>query len=204
VSDRTPSAANGSLEPSTDRRPVLTVDMDGVFCRPFFGWNAGIHRTFLDPDADPRPARVPPAWLRTPWDAVRFGPRHPMPEARGALLRLREVRRLVVVTGRRSQPSGWLRRHGFAGLFERVLVNEGPLRSPHYKLQALDLVGAAEHIDDDPRTAQLLAQRSSARVYLRTWSTNRAVEVDPRITRVRDLHHLADLLGAPPLREVPR
>lgn len=184
--------------PTPDLRPILTIDMDGVFCRPLLGWNAGIHRTFLDPDAPGRPASIPPAWIRLPWDTVRFGPRRPMPEAREALERLHTVRRLVVVTGRRTQPGWWLRRHGLRHLFERVLVNEGTLRSPHYKLTTLDLVDASEHIDDDPRTAQLLAQRSAARVFLRTWPTNRDVVLDPRVTRVQDLHELADRLGAPP------
>ena len=34
----------------SDDRPVLTIDMDGVFCSPFFGWNVGISSAFLDPD----------------------------------------------------------------------------------------------------------------------------------------------------------
>lgn len=180
-----------------DVLPILTVDMDGVFCSPFFGWNVGISGRFLDPDAPPRPASIPPRWLRGPWDTFRFNPRRPLPDARDGLARLRQVRRLVVVTGRRSYPSWWLRRHGLIAYFDRVMVNEGPLRSPHYKLDALDLLGAAEHIDDDPRTAQLLAQRSRARVFLRNWPTNRGIDLDPRITRVDDLHQLADLLGAP-------
>jgi len=194
-----PESAAGTARPPGDYRPILTVDMDGVFCRPYFGWNAGVHRTFLDPDAPPRGARVPPAWLRAPWDLVRFGPRRPMPDAREALARLALVRRLVVVTGRRSRPGWWLRRHGLHPYFERVLINEGDLSSPHYKLAALDLLGASEHIDDDPRTAQLLATRSRAQVFLRTWPTNQDVAgLDPRVQRVVDLHELADRLGAPP------
>ena len=186
-----PASARASL-------PVLTIDMDGVFCRPFFGWNVGISSDFLDPDAEPRPARVSPRWVRTPLDTLRFNPRRPLPDARTGLARLREVRQLVVVTGRRTYPRWWLRRHGLSDLFDRVMVNETPLRSPHYKLEALDRLGAAEHIDDDPRTAQLLAQRSRTRVFLRTWPTNAGTELDPRVQRVRDLHDLADRLGAPP------
>ncbi|MEX1022255.1 MAG: hypothetical protein WD058_03815 [Dehalococcoidia bacterium] len=183
---------------SGEARPVLTVDMDGVFCRPFFGWNAGIHRTFLDPTADAPGATVPPRWLATPLDHVRFNPRRPLPGARDALRRLHEVRRLVVVTGRRTYPYWWLNRHGFLDLFERVMVNEGRMSSPHYKVEALAVLDAAEHVDDDPRTAQLLAQRTSARVFLREWPRSAGVLLDPRVERVRDLHHLADVLGAPP------
>lgn len=179
--------------------PVLTVDMDGVFCSPFFGWNVGIHSTFLDPTADPRLASVPPRWLGAPLDHVRFNPRRPLPDALEALRRLRRVRRLVVLTGRRTYPRWWLRRHGFLPLFDRVMVNDGPLRSPHYKLEAVALLDAAEHVDDDPRTAQLLAQRSKVRVFLREWPRSRGVTLDPRVEHVRDLHQLADLLGAPAL-----
>lgn len=178
--------------------PVLTVDMDGVFCSPFFGWNVGVHRALLDPSAEPPSARVTPRWLGTPLDHLRFNPRRPLPGAREALARLREVRHLVVVTGRRTYPRWWMRRHGFEALFDRVVVNETLLKSPHFKLDALTLLDASEHIDDDPRTAQLLVQRSDVRVFLRDWPTNRQVELDPRVQRVRDLGELADRLGAPP------
>ncbi len=178
--------------------PVLTVDMDGVFCSPYFGWNVGISRTFLDPEADAPLASVPPRWLGTPLDHLRFNVRRPLAGSREALTRLREVRRLVVVTGRRTYPRWWLRRHGLEALFDRVMVNTTSLKSPHYKLEALSLVDAAEHIDDDPRTAQLLAQRSRARIFLREWPTTRGVALDPRVERVRDLSELADRLGAPP------
>ena len=184
-------------EALSDDRPILTIDMDGVFCSPFFGWNVGISSAFLDPDAAPRLASVPPDWIRVPWDTLRFTPRRPLPDARTALARLHEVRRLVVLTGRRTYPRWWLRRHRLIQYFDRVMVNESPLRSPHYKLEAIGLLGASEHIDDDPRTAQLLAQRSRARVFLRNWPTNAKAELDPRVTRVNDLHELADILGAP-------
>ena len=182
---------------SRDDLPVLTVDMDGVFCSPFFGWNAGVHRSFVDPALEPEPARIVPRWIGTPLDHLRFGPRRPIRGAREALARLREVRQLVVLTGRRTYPRWWMRHHGFAPLFDRVVVNETHLPSPHYKLDAIALLGAAEHVDDDPRTAQLLAHRSRARVFLQDWPTNRHVELDSRVERVRSLAELADRLGAP-------
>jgi hypothetical protein len=171
--------------------PVLTVDMDGVFCSPILGWNVGIHRTFLDPEAEPPLASPPPRWLGAPLDHLRFDLRVPLAGSREALERLRAVRQLVVVTGRRTYPSWWMRRHGFAALFDRVLVNETHFSSPHYKLEAVGMMDASEHIDDDPRTAQLLAQRSRAQVFLREWPKSRGVE------RVRDLSELADRLSAP-------
>ncbi|MDA0269399.1 MAG: hypothetical protein O2798_00230 [Chloroflexi bacterium] len=181
----------------SDPRPILTVDMDGVFCEPFFGKNLGIHRTFLDPDAPPPLADVPPRWLGTPLDHLRFNARRPLPGAREALTRLRDVRRLVVLTGRRTHPGWWLRVHGFAGLFDEVRVNDGPLKSPHFKLEAIAALGSTEHVDDDPRTAQLLAERSGVRVFLRDWPRNRDLPYHPRVERVRDLADLADRLGTP-------
>ena len=177
--------------------PVLTVDMDGVFCSPILGLNIGIHRTFLDPEAEPPLASPPPRWLGAPLDHLRFDLRVPLAGSREALERLRAVRQLVVVTGRRTYPSWWMRRHGFSALFDRVLINETHFSSPHYKLEAVGMMDASEHIDDDPRTAQLLAQRSRAQVFLREWPKNRGVALDPRVERVRDLSELADRLGAP-------
>jgi hypothetical protein len=177
-------------------RPLLTVDMDGVICRPILVQNPGIHLTFLDATAAPPPARVYPHWLNAPLDHLRFDLRRPQPGAREAVRALAEVRRLVLLTGRRTRPHAWLRRHGFAGLFEDVIVNATDLRSPHYKLEAIRSLGADEHVDDDPRTAQLLAQASQARVFLCDWPRSSALVMDPRVTRVRDIADLARRITA--------
>ena len=68
-----------------DGLPLLTIDMDGVICRPPFGRNLGIHRDFLDPDAPPIRARVPSRWFKRIVDPVRFELRRPLPGAREAL-----------------------------------------------------------------------------------------------------------------------
>ena len=52
--------------------PLLTLDFDGVICRPLFGLDLGIHRGFLDPAAPPPPARVYPRWINAPLDHLRF------------------------------------------------------------------------------------------------------------------------------------
>lgn len=176
--------------------PLLTLDFDGVICRPPFGVNLGISREFLDPTAAPSEARVYPRWLNGPLDHLRFDLRAPMPGVREALEALRTVRRLVVVTGRRTQPAAWLRWHRLDDLVERVIVNETVLKSAHFKLETLRALGADEHVDDDPRTAQLLAQASSTRVFLCDWPRNRDLGYDGRIERVRDLVDLARRLGA--------
>ncbi len=181
---------------SREGLPLLTVDFDGVICAPILGWNAGIHRTFLDPDARPPVATQPPRWLGDPLDWLRFEMRHPLPEAREALSRLHRIRRVIVLTGRRSAPRRWLQRHGMAHFVDDVLINDTDRASPHYKLEAIERLGAEEHVDDDGRTAQLIAQRSNARIYLRDWPRNRGLEFHPNVTRIEDLLDLARRLEA--------
>lgn len=175
-------------------RPVLTLDLDGVICGPILGLNLGISTAFLDPEGEPPPARVWPRWLGDPLDAIRFGVRRPLPGVAAALDRLASHRALVLVTGRRSDPRRWLERHGLADHLDDVRFNEGPLRSAHFKLGVVAAIGAAEHIDDDGRTAQLIAQASATRSYLRDWPRNRDAEYDPGVTRVADLAALAEAI----------
>lgn len=179
--------------------PVLTIDLDGVLCNPPLGINLGISERFIDPNMPVRPARVPAPWVRRIWDPIRFDLRRPLPEAWAALGLLREVREVVILTGRRTSPDPWLRRHRLLPLIDRVIINDTPLRSAPYKLRMVEALHAAEHVDDDGRTAQLLATRSAAQVYLRDWPRNRSAAYDARITRVPDLFQLALLLrGGPP------
>ncbi|MDP6606520.1 MAG: hypothetical protein QF664_09725 [Dehalococcoidia bacterium] len=179
-----------------EERPLLTLDLDGVICAPVFGLNLGIGRRMIDPAAVPPEAAVPPRWLSAPWDHVRFDLRRPLPGARAALKRLSARRRLVVLTGRRSDPGPWLHRHGMTGLLDGVVFNEGASRSAHFKLRRSAELGAAEHIDDDGPTAQLLAELGTARVYLRDWPRNRGLPYSATVNRVDDLGALAALLGA--------
>lgn len=175
-------------------RSIVTLDLDGVICGPLLGLNLGISNEFLDPDAPPRPASVPPRWLTALLDPLRFEVRRPLPGVGEALRALMEMRSVVLLTGRRTDPARWLRRHGLNGCFDRIIFNEGPLRSAHFKLDAVMRLGAAEHVDDDGRTAQLLAQRSSARVYLCDWPRNRGVEYAPGVMRVEGLSEVARLV----------
>lgn len=178
-----------------DERPILTLDFDGVICMPPFGKNFGIHRRLIDPAAEPPSARVPPRWFAGPLDRLRFAFRHPDAEARAALTQLATMRRLVVLTGRRSSPDRWLRRHGLDHLIERIVINEGPHGSAHYKLQQVAEIGASEHIDDDGPTAQLIADRSTVHVYLRDWPRNRGLAYSDGVTRVDHLVALASRLA---------
>ena len=177
-------------------RPVLTVDLDGVICRPPFGVNLGISGRALDPAAAPARAFVLPRWLGGTFDHLRFDFRRPLPEAPEALSALAELREVVVLSGRRTSPERWLRSHGLAEPVSRVVINESADASPHFKLRCVQELGAAEHIDDDGRTARLLAERGPARVYLRDWPRNRGPSYPSNVTRVADLATLARLLSA--------
>ena len=167
-----------------------------MICRPPLGLNLGISRGALDPLAPPPRALTPPRWLGEPVDRLRFDFRRPLPEARAALAELSELRRVVVLTGRRSSPERWLRRHGLAGFVDSIMINRSRDVSPHFKLRCVRELGAAEHIDDDGRTARLLARLGPARVYLRDWPGNRDLAEATDITRVADLRELARLLAS--------
>ncbi len=188
---------------TTDERehlPLLTLDLDGVICGPPFGGerglNLGISRKFLDPHERPHRAVVPPKWLSWPIDHLRFDFRRPLPGVEEALARLCEVRRLAILTGRRSSPVHWLRWHGFEPYLDNAYWNITGLPSPHFKLGALLVLEADEHIDDDGRTAQLIAERSEKRPFLRDWPRNRDLPYHERVERVQDLGGLADLILA--------
>ena len=176
-------------------RPLLTIDLDGVVIAPLFGprfgRHGGTHRAFLDAQAPPPRARVLPRWIGGPLDAARFAPRRPLPGVAEALAALAGRRRLIALTGRRRSPEHWLRRHGLAAHFERTVFNCGPLASPHFKLQQIELLAPVAHVDDDARTAQLIAERCAITVYLRDWPENRELPFAPNVTRVSDLAELA-------------
>ena len=181
--------------PEADR-PIITIDLDGVVCAPLFGLNLGIHDTFLDPDVPPPTARVWPRWLGAPLDPLRFDARRPLKDAKEALHRIAIHRTVVLLTGRRSAPSYWLRWYSLAEFYDDVVVNEGDLKSPHHKLEQVRRLGAVEHIDDDARTAQLLAEEAGSTVYLRDWPRNRGVHLHERVRRVPNLGAVADHIEA--------
>lgn len=178
------------------RRPLVTLDLDGVICNPPFGINLGISGEFLDPDAPPRPARIPARWWSVTFDHLRFDFRRPLSGIAQALSEVHAHREVVLLTGRRTSPRPWLRKHGIEEHIDRIVINETPLRSPHYKLEAIEQLGAAEHVDDDGRTAQLIAERGAARVYLCDWPRNRGPRYHERVTRVASLAAYAQLLRA--------
>ncbi|MSP22214.1 MAG: hypothetical protein EXR66_04250 [Dehalococcoidia bacterium] len=178
----------------TSEQPLVTVDFDGVICSPFFGVNLGISRNFVDPDAPPVSAYVPPMWLGVIADHARFDLRRPLPDARAGLVALSEVARVTILTGRRTSPAAWLRWHRLDRYIEAIITNTGPLRSAHFKLAAVEMLRPRAHIDDDPRTAQLLAQRGGIEVFLRDWPRNRSLRYDWRVTRISTMSDVAQAI----------
>ena len=178
-------------EASRSDLPLITLDFDGVICAPIFGLNLGISAEFLDPDVEPRPASVPPRWFSVPADYLRFNFRRPLPGVAEALRDLRAVRQVAVLTGRRTSPLPWMRRYGLDGLVDRVIVNDTVLRSPHFKLRTIQALHPAEHVDDDGRTAQLISECTSTRVYLCDWPRNRRDGYAEGVTRVTGLGEVA-------------
>ncbi len=172
-------------------RPIVTLDFDGVICAPFFGLNYGIHRAFLQDGAPPEPAQVPSPWFGRIADHVRFDLRRPLPDAATGLEALAALARVTIVTGRRTSPAAWLRRHQLDEYVESITINDGPLKSPHFKLAALEQIRPLAHVDDDPRTVQLLARHTGVDIYLRDWPRNRNLHYEPRIVRIATLHDLA-------------
>jgi phosphoglycolate phosphatase-like HAD superfamily hydrolase len=181
----------------TAAKPIITLDLDGVICSPPFGINLGIRSDFLEPAAPPRPARIPPRWWSEPFDRARFDLRRPLPGVVDALRALRELRTVYVLTGRRTSPARWLARHHLDALVDRVVINETLLRSPHYKLHAIEELGAREHVDDDGRTAQLIAASSSVHVFLIDWPRNRGAQYHAGVTRVAGLSAVTESLRSP-------
>jgi hypothetical protein len=162
-----------------------------VICAPILGLNLGISAEFLDPRAAPRPARVPRRWFAAPADYLRFNFRHPLPGVAAALRDLRAVREVIILTGRRTSPLPWMHRYGLDALIDDIVINDTALRSPHFKLQAIGALRPAEHVDDDGRTAQLIAECSTTRVYLCDWPRNRRDGYASGVTRVRGLGEVA-------------
>ena len=175
-------------------KPIITLDLDGVICNPPFGINLGIRSEFLDPALPSLPARLPPRWWSEPFDRARFELRRPLPGVADALRALRELRTVYVLTGRRTSPARWLARHSLDAFVDRVVINETMLRSPHYKLHAIRELGAQEHVEDDGRTAQLIAASTSVRVFLIDWPRNRGPEYHSGMRRVATLREVPPLL----------
>lgn len=187
--------------------PELTVDMDGVLCRPAIWFNLAISRDVRHAPDVTVPARrsEPPLPLRLldsrPGQVIRYAWRKPMPRVREGLAQLAELRRLVLVSGRpetaRRATERWLIEHGLRDYFSEVILNDLGLSNAAFKLTTLRERGVQEHVDDDGRVAYFLAQEMPRTVFLIAWRRNLGLPYPKSVHRVQNLIEVAERLGQP-------
>lgn len=152
-------------------RPVLTFDIDGVLCRPPFGMNPGTGKGKRR-DAV---ARRNALWLTERW---RYQLRRPMP---GAIDGFRALARcfdckVMSARGEAARPAteAWFRRY-FGDVPELHLRPHWRETAAQFKARHIVELGAIAHFEDDPFTAQWLAEVVQA-VFLVDWGRNRWLE----------------------------
>ena len=178
-----------------DRRPLITLDLDGVLCRPPFGINPGRGR-HKRRDARGRRNLL---WLTERW---RYWFRKPMPGAREGLAALQQRFECQVVTAR-GEVAGpytrrWLRRH-FADPPPIHFRPNWSETSAQFKARKMRELHPVAHFEDDPFTAAWVAELVPA-VFLVDWPRNRWLE-GPNIHRIGALSEAVD--GLPPLTPDP-
>jgi|Marorgknorr_s2lv_1036017.scaffolds.fasta_scaffold06942_3 hypothetical protein len=101
---------------------------------------------------------------------------------------------LILVTGRRTSPNSWLKKNGLFDYFSEVIWNTSEFQSAHYKLNTLNTLRPVAHFEDDPRTAELLAQ-SGVTVFLRDWPKNRNLHFNNQVIRISSLKDASESLS---------
>lgn len=186
--------------------PELTVDMDGVVCRPVSWFNFVISRNIThapDPSLSGRKRPRYHHWAEN-WfgQRVRYAWRPAMPGVGEALADLATARRLVLLSGRpetaRFATEEWLQRRGLREYFSEVLLNDRGLPNAAFKLAVARERGVAEHVDDDGRVAYFLTKDAPRTVYLVAWRGNAGLPYPPGVQRVNSLVEVAArILGRP-------
>lgn len=188
---------------STDPRPTIMLDLDGVIARPIFGRNVAISRRLRIPPLpadvreevaqDRRSARH---FLRRIGHEVRYLGRQMLPRAREGVAAIAEIRRPIIVTGRshlvHQSIVRWLERHDLAQYIAEVLPNNTDLRAAQFKLRVARRRQIEEQVDDDGSIAYYLARNGLSRVYLYDWPRNRGLPYPPNVVIVHDLLEVAE------------
>jgi hypothetical protein len=186
--------------------PELTIDMDGVLCRPILWFNLVISRDIQRPPEFPerhgglgQPLSRHLANVGVS-QALRYGWRPPMPLVREGLAELAELRRLVLLSGRpevsRQATESWLRRHGLRDFFNAVILNDRGLPNVSFKLLQSRERDGQEHIDDDGRVAYFLAKEGNRKVFLISYVGNAGLPYPPSVQRIRTLLDAARIIRA--------
>jgi hypothetical protein len=186
--------------------PELTVDMDGVLCRPILWFNFVISRDIRrPPEFREGIPGVSHRFHRRLVDGdlgqtLRYGWRPPLPLVREGLAELAEVRRLVLLSGRpeasREATEAWLHRHGLRDFFGDVLLNDRGLPNVSFKIMKSRERDGAEHVDDDGRVAYFLAKDAARKVFLISYAGNAGLPYPPGVQRIRSLVDAAKLIRA--------
>lgn len=166
-------------------RPVVTLDLDGVLCRPPFGLNPGRGRHKSRSGVGHRSA----LWLTERW---RYVGRKPMTGAGDGFAALSGQFDCHVLTARSEVARGlterWLRRH--LGAVPRLHMRPTYWETPaQFKARMVQEVGALAHFEDDPQTAEWLAELLPA-VFVVDWHRNRGLEG----ARIHRIHRLVEAL----------
>jgi hypothetical protein len=189
----------------------MTIDMDGVLCRPISWFNLVISRDVQRPlDLQERPPgraiRLSGRLVNTRFGQIlRYAWRPPMPRVIEGLTALSEMRNLVLLSGRpevsRGATERWLERHHLREFFSEVVLNDRGLSNVSFKLVASRELGVREHVDDDGRVAYFLAQDGTRAVYLISWVGNAGLPYPTGVQRVRHLVDAADIIRRDPIQQ---
>ena len=177
--------------------PEMTIDMDGVLCRPALWLNLIISRDVRnapDPTAV-RPIRHPSGafhWLDGKvGQGLRYGWRRPMPRVAEGLAELAESRRLILLSGRphtsRGTTERWLIHNHFRDYFSEIILNDRGLPNAAFKLAIARERNILHHVDDDGRVAYFLTKDEPRTVFLIDWPQNKGLPYPKHVVRVSNL-----------------
>jgi hypothetical protein len=171
----------------TDERPIVTIDIDGVLCRPPFGINPGRG----EHKRRDKPGKWSVLW---PLERFRYVARKPMPGAKRGLRDLMTSFECQVLSARSSAAErytrGWIR----SKLGAELPMNLRPQwkeSSAQFKARLAPELGSSVHIEDDPHTAKWLAELIP-HVLLVDWPRNDWLEGS-------NIHRISSIAEAPEL-----
>jgi len=176
----------------TSQRPLVTFDLDGVLCRPPFGINPGKGQHKRRDKAGKRSL----LWLTERW---RYAFRKPMPGAVEGFHAAARVADVCVVSARSEEARGlteaWFRRH-FGAVPLLHLRPSWRETSAQFKARRLCELQAVAHFEDDPFTAQWVAD-VGPRVFLVDWPRNRWLPAREDIVRISSIAEAIPMLATP-------